>query len=120
MKSIYFLLIFLIVGCSQNSTHHPKLQMTRKELVSALVQLYTVNAAININDVNLRDSTSKVYFKQIETIVGKPMHVIQSDLEKLKEMPDSLLVFQGIALDTLRAIQERQILKPKNISIGLN
>lgn len=120
MKNFYFVIIFFIFGCAQNSARIPELQMTSEELVSALVQLYSANAAININDINLRDSTSKVYYKQIETIVGKPMDVIQSDLEKLKEMPDSLLVLQSMALDTLRAIQEKQLLKPKGISIGLN
>ena len=88
--------------------------------VKLIQNLLTNEDKININDINLRDSTSKVYYKQIETIVGKPMDVIQSDLEKLKEMPDSLLVLQSMALDTLRAIQEKQLLKPKGISIGLN
>jgi signal recognition particle receptor subunit beta len=119
-KAYLILFFFILSGCANKKTNDLSLEMTKEELVSALIQLYTVNAAININDVDLRDSTSQVYFKQMESIMGKPMDVIRSDIEKLRKMPDSLLVIQGIALDTLRAIQERQILKPANISIGLN
>jgi hypothetical protein len=120
MKAYLILFFFILSGCANKKTNDSSLEMTKEELVSALIQLYTVNAAININDVDLRDSTSQVYFKQMESIVGKPMDVIRSDIEKLRTMPDSLLVIQGIALDTLRAIQERQLLKTTNISIGLN
>lgn len=120
MKIVNFVFLILCIGCAQSSTQNPKLQMTNDEIVNALIHLYSANAAVNINDINFKDSTSKVYFKQIETLVGKPMDVIQSDLEKLKEMPDSLLGLQARALDTLKAIQGRQILKPQTISIGLN
>lgn len=120
MKLCCFVFIFFLLSCANISTQSADLQLSDDELVSALVHLYTAQSAININDVNFRDSTSKVYFQQVEKMIGKPMSVIQADFEKLKEMPDSLLVLQGRALDTLRVLQENQILKPKTISIGLN
>jgi hypothetical protein len=85
--------------------------MTADEIVDALINMYSANASININDVGYRDSTSNVYFEQISKISGKSVDVIKSDFEKLQLMPDSLLVLQNRALDSLRVFQERQVFR---------
>ncbi len=93
--------------------------MSADEIVHAMVEMYTINAAVNINDVVFRDSTSAVYYEQLSKISGKSVTVIREDFEKLLLMPDSLLVLQNRALDTLRAIQDKTINKT-TINIGIN
>lgn len=112
MTRILIIIIFtLSYSCGKAKKNYPKLEMNADEIVHVLAQIYIANAAININDVSLRDSTSQVYFEQISKLVGKPIDIIKSDFEKLQLMPDSLLVLENRALDTLRAIQERQLTK---------
>lgn len=114
-------LIFLgMMSCGKKEKMYPKLEMTPDEIVHAMVQMYAANAAIHINDVKYRDSTSNKYFAQVAQLTGKSIEVIRSDFDKLQSMPDSLLVLQNRALDTLRTIQENQLFKPSKISIGLN
>lgn len=112
MRPIVFIIIMMLSqSCGKDKKDYPKLEMSADEVVHALVQIYIANAAININDVSLRDSTARVYFDQISKLVGKPIDVIKSDFQKLQLMPDSLLVLENRALDTLRAIQESQLTK---------
>jgi hypothetical protein len=116
MRHLSFIILFVAAwSCGKQKSDQPKLELTADELVFAIVQLYTTNAAININDATYRDSTSQVYFEQIAKIVGKPIDVIKSDLQKLQSMPDSLLVLENRALDTLRAIQQNQITKHNQV-----
>ena len=91
--------------------------MSADEIVECMVNMYTVNAAININDLSFRDSTTVKYYEQLSKISGKSVTTIKQDFEKLLLMPDSMLVLQNRALDTLRAIQDRTINKT-TINIG--
>ncbi|MBK8627401.1 MAG: hypothetical protein IPN86_18090 [Saprospiraceae bacterium] len=123
MRMLVFLFLLGLWGlfsCSKQQKANPTLQMTSDEIVEALVQMYTVNAAININDIKYRDSTSNQYFKQIATMSGKSIDVIKSDFEKLQSMQDTLLVLQNRALDTLRVLQEKQLRLPSQTSPNLN
>ena len=114
------IIVWGMTSCIKKQSEQPKLQMTSDEIVQALVQMYAVNAAININDVEFRDSTSNVYFEQIAVLSGRSVDVIKADFEKLQSMQDSLLVLQNRALDTLRAIQEKQLFKTTPFNQNLN
>lgn len=95
------------MGCFDLSKNDPKLELTNEEIVHAMVEMYSINAAIQINDETFKDSTNQVYIAQLEKITGKKIATIRSDFEKLSQMPDSLLVLQNIAMDTLRMLQDR-------------
>ena len=114
------LLVFsLFSSCTSDKKKYPVLSMSADEIVHAMVEMYTINAAVNINDVVFRDSTSAMYYEQLSKISGISVSVIREDFEKLLQMPDSLLVLQNRALDTLRAIQDKTINKT-TINIGIN
>lgn len=107
--------IFLFVSCGYKKNN--ELVLTNDELVHAMVQLYSINAALELNDASLRDTMSGVYFKKVSELTGHPTEIIKNDFDKLIQMPDTLLMIQGRALDTLRALMEKNIATP--ISIGL-
>jgi len=122
IKIIKLSLLFiccLIFACKTGEKKYPALTMSQDEIVQAMVEMYTINAAININDVSLRDSTSAVYYDQLSAITGKSVNTIREDFEKLLLMPDSMLVLQNRALDTLRAMQDK-ISTKSTINIGIN
>lgn len=114
------IIVWGMTSCIKKQSEQPKLQMTSDEIVQALVQMYAVNAAININDIEFRDSTGNVYFEQIAVLSGRSVDVIKADFEKLQTMQDTLLVLQNRALDTLRAIQEKQLFKTTPFNQNLN
>ncbi|KXK38854.1 MAG: hypothetical protein J5I52_07395 [Saprospiraceae bacterium] len=95
-----------LLSCDYKSKPDNDLDMTNDEIVHALVELYTVNAANGINDPAVRDSMRMVYLKQVELVTGKPIDVIMSDLHKLNKMPDTLLKLQRRALDTIIQLYE--------------
>lgn len=113
-------LLFSLMACFNKEKNYPKLEMTADEIVYALVQMYTVNAAINLNDAGLKDSTSSVYYNQVAKLTGKPVEVIKSDFEKLQTMQDSLIILQTRALDTIRTIREKQMTKSGVINSNIN
>ncbi|MBK8346489.1 MAG: hypothetical protein IPL08_02305 [Saprospiraceae bacterium] len=121
-KSRTIVALFTIIiwcACSKKKQNYPVLQLTPDELVKVMVNMYSINSAIQMNDLSFRDSTGRVYFEQLATMTGKPLDVIKSDFDKLLKMPDSLLVIQNRALDTLRSMQDKVSVRPK-ISIGIN
>jgi hypothetical protein len=97
----------------------PGLEMNSDDLVQVMIQLYMVSAALNINDIKYRDSTALIYYGQVAKITGRSMETIKSDFEKLQLMPDSLILYQGRALDSLRLMQERGFVRP-SINLGIN
>lgn len=103
----------LILGCGKSTKSYPKLEMSTDEIVDALVQIYTINAANELNYTGIRDSMSLVYIEQVSDVTGLPISVIRSDIDKLKMMPDSLFILQSIALDTMRSIYERNYFRTK-------
>lgn len=111
--------ILFLFSCSKKQKDLPELSMTPDEIVNILVDLYTINAAVNLNDVVYRDSTSEKYYNQLAEISGKPVQSIKSDFEKLLLMPDSLMVLQNRALDTLRTLQDKAMNRA-TINIGIN
>jgi hypothetical protein len=120
IKRTFVLMVILSYAtCFSSCKKEKKLVLTNDELVHAMVEIYTVNAALNINDVTLRDSTSQLYFKKVAEITGKPIETIRSDFELLIQMPDSLLQIQSRALDTLRMLAEKMNTTTP-ISIGIN
>lgn len=114
-----FLFSVLFLSCDTKTVKLPELSMTDDQIISAMVNMYAANATLNINDPSFRDSTSEIYYKQVSNIAGLPIEVIRSDFEKLLMIPDTLLILQNRALDTLRMLQEKQLGSQK-ISIGIN
>jgi hypothetical protein len=115
-KACVIWLLLIIIGCGKG--HSPKLILTNDELVKAMVELYTINAALEIDDLTLRDSLSAVYLRKVADITGHSPEIIRNDFDKLILMPDSLLMIQGRALDTLRILTDR-VYSPSTLSIGL-
>jgi hypothetical protein len=116
---VILLFFVLICSCKKGEKQYPDLSMSADEIVHCMVEMYTINAAININDFSFRYSTTAVYYGQLSKISGKSVTTIKQDFEKLLLMPDSMLVLQNRALDTLRAIQDKTINKT-TINIGIN
>ena len=112
--------IFLTsMGCRQDRKAGPQTTLSRDQLVKAIVELYTVNAALKISDLSLRDSMSSVYYNQVSKILGQPAEVIREDFRILSAYPDTLMLLQSKALDTLRELQFHLQEKPA-IHIGIN
>lgn len=105
--------LLMILGCGKSNKSYPKLEMSTEQIVDALVQIYTINAANELNNTGVRDSMSLVYIEQVSEVTGLPISVIRSDIDKLKMMPDSLFILQSIALDTMRSIYERNYFRTK-------
>lgn len=120
-RFLYYIFIFLLFlfSCGEKQKKSAKLSMSSDEMVDLLIDMYCINAAININDFTYRDSTTQVYYAQLSEISGKSMDDIKSEFEKLLLMEDSLAVFQNRALDTLRSWQEKSFVNPA-VNIGIN
>jgi hypothetical protein len=86
-KACVIWLLLIIIGCGKG--HSPKLILTNDELVKAMVELYTINAALEIDDLTLRDSLSAVYLRKVADITGHSPEIIRNDFDKLILMPDS-------------------------------
>ena len=97
-----------------------KLIMTDDEIVHAMVQMYTANAAWNLNDISYQDSTQEKYYQDVAKIVGRPIADIKTDVETLLQLPDSLLVLQSRALDTLRKMQENSFKIQTTVKPAIN
>jgi hypothetical protein len=115
------LLTFLSIAfsCSPNKVDS-KLIMTDDEIVHAMVQMYTANAAWNLNDISYQDSTKEKYYEDVAKIVGRPISDIKTDFETLLQLPDSLLVLQSRALDTLRKMQENSFKIQTTVKPAIN
>lgn len=120
-KYIYLLILGLwCCSCANKNRELPKLEMTSEEIVHTMVQMYSINAAVNISDFSFRDSLSGIYLQQISKLTGHSIETIKTDFAKLQQMPDSLLVFQDRALDTIRVIQERFLTKGGTSKFNIN
>lgn len=120
-KKIWVMLVGLcFFSCAKKNNDVPKLEMKSDEIVHAIVQMYSVNAAVNINDFSFRDSISGVYLQQISKLTGHSIETIKSDFAKLQQMPDSLLVLQNRSLDTIRVIQERLLTRGSTSKFNIN
>lgn len=117
--SSWIVFYLILSSCTSIGKNELNLVLTNDELVRALVDMYTLNAALNINDASFRDSTSTIYYKKVAENLGVSSEIIKSDIEKLRAMPDSLLMIQGRALDTLRSLTEKNY-STSTISIGIN
>lgn len=118
-RSFFLVFLLLVCGCRHEKKTVPQTTLTHDEIVKAIVELYTVNAALDINDAAFRDSTASVYFTQVSKILGRPAEVIREDFRILSAYPDTLMALQSKALDTLRELQFHLPAKPA-IHIGIN
>lgn len=108
-------ILFFVLGCGKPKKKYPKLEMSTEQIVNVLVQIYSVNAANELNDPSVRDSMANVYMDQISKMTGISVDVIRSDMDKLKTMPDSLFILQSAAMDSLRAVYENHYYKTKQV-----
>ena len=120
IKSLFYILIVLVVFSYLDCVNkESKLSLTNDQLVHAMVEMYTINSAFNINDPSFRDSTSIIYYKKVYENTGLSPQLIREDFEKLMKMPDSLLMIQGRALDTLRYLMDKNY-SASTINRGIN
>lgn len=74
-----------------------------------MVDYYTIQSAVTLSDKSKRDSLYKDFTEKYAAQHQISLAEIQKELKTLESYPDSLIVFQNIALDTLRIIQENII-----------
>jgi hypothetical protein len=111
--------LFTLAGCMGSQKNYPEMKMSADEIVQAMINAYSVNAAIQLNDATVADSVSGIYFSQLSAFTGRSPEFLRAEFEKLLLMPDSMLVLQNRALDSLRLMQEKS-LQATSVSIGLN
>lgn len=116
---VFACILFCLTGCVNKQKKFPEMEMSADEIVQAMINAYTVNAAIQLNDISVRDSVSDVYFNQMSKYTGRTPAFLRSEFEKLLLMPDSMIILQNRALDSLRLMQEKS-LQITPISIGIN
>jgi hypothetical protein len=119
IKPALAFLLFYLMGCVNTQKELPEMEMSADEIVQAMINAYTVNAAIQLNDISVRDSVSDVYFNQMSKYTGRTPAFLRAEFEKLLLMPDSMIFLQNRALDSLRLMQEKS-LQVTPISIGIN
>jgi len=116
---VFACILFCLTGCVNTQKKFPEMEMSADEIVQAMINAYTVNAAIQLNDISVRDSVSDVYFSQMAKYTGRTPAFLRAEFEKLLLMPDSMILLQNRALDSLRLMQEKS-LQITPISIGIN
>ena len=104
LGSFFLMLSFL----SCYAPAEPVRSIPEDTLVSIIIDLYSVKAAINMNHPTLQDSTSKVYFDQLSSIYGYSPDEIKYNLEMLSANIDSMMILQNRALDSLRLYNEKR------------
>jgi hypothetical protein len=101
-----FFLIIITLGC--HAPAESVRSIPEDTLVSIIIDLYSVKAAINMNHPSLQDSTSKAYFDQLSGIYGYTPDEIKYNLETLSSDIDSMMILQNRALDSLRLYNEKR------------
>jgi len=96
-----------------------QLSLSNDELVHAMVEMYTLQASLNLNDIDYRDSMANIYYSKVAENTGRSAEFIRNEFEKLVLMPDTLVMIQSRALDTLRYLQDNRY-SQSPISIGIN
>ncbi|MBC7885301.1 MAG: hypothetical protein H7X99_07490, partial [Saprospiraceae bacterium] len=73
-----------------------------------------------LNHVSYQDSTRKVYYQQLAEITGRTVLEIEADFEMLLLMPDSLMILENRALDTLRFLHDKLNQTDRHINSEIN
>lgn len=100
------LALLLLFGC-RSEVKNPSLTMDSADIVHAMVQIATINGVLEVSDASLRDSLFRHYKTEIEHLTRHKYEDIVYNLNVLETMPDSLILFQSQALDTLRKLQNK-------------
>lgn len=74
--------------------------------VRLLIDLYTIDAANELNDVVFRDSMRYVYYDMLAHKYNLPYQSIDNHFRWLASQPDSFVVLKSRALDSIRVITE--------------
>lgn len=85
--------------------------MNSGEVVHALAQVATMNAMLEVSDVSVYDSLSQHYKNEISRVTQRDYEEIIYNISLLETMPDTLIVLQTRALDTLRKLQNKLVYK---------
>ncbi|MEZ4910216.1 MAG: hypothetical protein R2774_05090 [Saprospiraceae bacterium] len=99
----------LVFAASCQVKKHETVHFDRDKIVHFLVDFYTIQSASALSDKSKQDSLYREYAEKYAIQHNISLNEIQKELKNLEFYPDSLIVFQNMALDTLRMIQEEII-----------
>lgn len=94
----------LFAGCN-TAEDKQELTMTSSEIVNAMVQIAIVKGVLEVSAAPLHDSLFQHYKTEVELLTKKDYSEVIKNLTLLEKYPDSLVVYQTRALDTLRNLQ---------------
>jgi hypothetical protein len=110
-NSGWIILIYVIfLGCS-SEVKNPSLTMDSADIVHAMVQIATINGVLEVSDASLQDSLFQHYKTEMEHLTQKEYEEVMYNLRVLETMPDTLILLQTQALDTLRKLQNKLVYK---------
>lgn len=87
--------------------------MQKQKLVQLMEDIYVAESMAAHADLEVRDSIHAAYLAQVARNHQLTKNDIREILKKLSEMPDSLYMIQGLAIDSLNARQSREQEKDK-------
>lgn len=102
-----------LISCKKEA---PKLPMDKTKLTQIIEDIYIAESMADGADLTIRDSLKNEYFRQVATHHKLSTGALDSLLLLLSEMPDSLHLIQGMALDSLRA---KQLLIKEKENLGI-
>lgn len=94
--------LIFITSCKKEL---PWLPMDKTKITQIIEDLYIAESMADGADLTIRDSLKNDYLQQVASHHGLRLGELDSLLLALTEMPDSLHLIQGMALDSLRAKQ---------------
>jgi tRNA A22 N-methylase len=109
MKLLYGILLVGLMSCRFSSSK-PDLTMSNDELVDAMIDIYTARASADLSPLEMRDSMMTGYFATIAKNQGKPIEEIIKNFEELMKAPDTLVLIQNRAMDSLRQWQTEKLI----------
>lgn len=109
MKHIKFILVMIVFTTSGISCkkQEPLLPMPKEKLIQLMQDIYVAESMAAHADLEVRDSVHALYLEQVAKNHRLTTNDIRNILKKLSEMPDSLYMIQGLAIDSLNARQSR-------------
>lgn len=105
-------LVSSIFACKDKS---PELPLEKHKLVELMTDIYVAESMASHADLSVRDSVHGLYIQQVSIRHKMTIDEINQVMKKLTEMPDSLYLIQGIAIDSLSARQSREQEKERKI-----
>lgn len=89
----------LPVSCKKKGR---KLPLEKEKLVQILLDIYIAEGMAEVADLSVRDSVKSIYMFQVADKHKMTLYEMEGVLKKIGQMPDTLYMLQGMALDSLR------------------